>query len=125
MGKDEALRNDSGLMLRPLNKQRCKMAANVGRPETGIMQFGKDWSGVYIRGDNARGFLLALSSLKSKVRTEDWRTAEILGLGDLMELLSGSYIANLPGTICTIKDMQYLQDFDSCKRPSTDVTPSS
>jgi len=25
----------------------------MGRPETGAMQFGKDWPGVFIRGDDA------------------------------------------------------------------------
>ena len=30
------------------------------RPETGPMQFKDDWSGVFIRGDNAFGYAMAL-----------------------------------------------------------------
>lgn len=32
-----------------------------GRPETGPMQFGEDWPGVFIRGDNAMAFSLAVN----------------------------------------------------------------
>ena len=33
------------------------------RVETGPMKFGDDWTGVFIRGDNAGGYALALSAL--------------------------------------------------------------
>lgn len=32
------------------------------RPETGTMQFGNDWPGIFIRGDSAVGFALSLQS---------------------------------------------------------------
>lgn len=35
------------------------------RVETGVVQFGNDWPGVFIRGDNALGYALALQSAKS------------------------------------------------------------
>lgn len=35
------------------------------RVETGVVQFGNDWPGVFIRGDNALGYALALRSAKS------------------------------------------------------------
>lgn len=34
-----------------------------GRPETGPMRFGNDWSGLFIRGDNAAAYAMALESL--------------------------------------------------------------
>lgn len=34
-----------------------------GRPETGPMQFGDDWPGVFIRGDNAFGYAVSLATL--------------------------------------------------------------
>jgi hypothetical protein len=33
------------------------------RPETGPMKFGDDWTGVFIRGDNAAGYVTALRAL--------------------------------------------------------------
>lgn len=30
------------------------------RPETGLMRFGDDWTGVFIRGDSAKFFAVAL-----------------------------------------------------------------
>lgn len=32
------------------------------RPETGPMRFGDDWYGVFIRGDNALGHMVALKT---------------------------------------------------------------
>jgi hypothetical protein len=32
------------------------------RPETGVMQFGDDWPGIFIRGDNAMAFALNLEA---------------------------------------------------------------
>src|SRR5258708_6381349 len=33
--------------------QKVPMPEGMSRPETGVMQFGDDWPGVFIRGDNA------------------------------------------------------------------------
>ncbi len=35
------------------------------RVETGVVQFGNDWPGVFVRGDNALGYALALDACKS------------------------------------------------------------
>jgi len=51
------------------------------RVETGVVQFGNDWPGLFIRGDNALGYALALDSVKS-----DNPIAE-LKLQELAELL--------------------------------------
>jgi len=37
-------------------------ALDAGRPETGPMQFGDDWPGVFIRGDNALFFARTLGA---------------------------------------------------------------
>ena len=44
------------------------------RPETGPMQFGEDWPGVFIRGDNAMAYALNLRQIADDVgayRPED------------------------------------------------------
>jgi hypothetical protein len=38
-------------------------AINQTRPETGPMQFGSDWPGIFIRGDNAGGYAQCLRNL--------------------------------------------------------------
>lgn len=57
-----------------------------GRPETGVMQFGDDWPGVFIRGDNAFAYAIALKHAKAATAIEQ---AVIDGLRDL--LLSCDY----------------------------------
>jgi hypothetical protein len=38
-------------------------AVTEGRAETGVMQFGDDWPGVFIRGDNAMHFAYAIRGI--------------------------------------------------------------
>lgn len=40
----------------------------MSRPETGPMQFGDDWPGVFIRGDDALGYYTALNVLLAECR---------------------------------------------------------
>ena len=58
-----------------------------GRPETGAMSFGDDWPGVFIRGDNAFAYALALRSVVANAKHDriDWLTLGILE--DFAELL--------------------------------------
>jgi hypothetical protein len=37
-----------------------KLPAQQPRVETGLVQFGDDWTGIFIRGDSAFGYALAL-----------------------------------------------------------------
>jgi hypothetical protein len=39
----------------------CKATSKALRAETGAIKFGDDWTGVFIRGDNAATYALALS----------------------------------------------------------------
>lgn len=40
------------------------------RPETGVMQFGDDWPGIFIRGDNAFAYSLALETASKRMPME-------------------------------------------------------
>jgi len=61
------------------------------RPETGTMQFEGDWRGVFIRGDNAFAYAMALKLMRDQL-------FDIIGdkpivympVDDLIELLEGS-----------------------------------
>ena len=65
-----------------------EVGAVAGRVETGVVQFGDDWPGVFIRGDNA--FAMAMH-----LRGEDsvWRNAAIKSLAELLESCN---VANNP-----------------------------
>lgn len=49
-----------------------------GRPETGPMQFGEDWPGVFIRGDNALVDANALDEAIKLLPRERWDLRAIL-----------------------------------------------
>ena len=56
------------------------------RPETGPMQFGNDWPGIFIRGDNALlGYALPLEQALRCLGKDDWLIAS--QLRGLLELL--------------------------------------
>ncbi|MDB4278112.1 hypothetical protein N9917_00630 [Deltaproteobacteria bacterium] len=57
------------------------------RPETGPMQFGNDWGGVFIRGDNAAGFGLHLKMVLEKSTADPLTKASVEGF---LSTLSGS-----------------------------------
>ena len=63
-----------------------------GRPETGPMQFGDDWPGVFIRGDNALlGYLPAVRVAIEALPPERWmEKAQLQGLSDLLGSCSAS-----------------------------------
>lgn len=45
------------------------MSNKINRIETGPVRFGDDWAGVFIRGDNAFGYRIALEQLLSYVQS--------------------------------------------------------
>lgn len=65
----------------------------MGRPETGVMQFGNDWPGVFIRGDNAAGYAIALRTHLTNPGQDAF--AEMY-VKSLLELLEGSNVQNNP-----------------------------
>lgn len=60
------------------------MPEGMARPETGAMQFGDDWPGVFIRGDNAAYYSLALDSLL-KGNVDPMTTGILAGLNELLK----------------------------------------
>ena len=73
-----------------MSKKIQKLATlSEGRPETGAMQFGDaDWPGVFIRGDNAFAFALALRSVLANAKSDriDWLSLGVLqSLAEILE----------------------------------------
>jgi hypothetical protein len=59
----------------------------VPRAETGVMEFEGDWPGVFIRGDNAAYYAMALRSVLGMIatNTDPISTINIQGLVELLE----------------------------------------
>ncbi len=57
------------------------------RPETGAMKFEGDWTGVFLRGDNALGYGLALKALLDSLKGEDHDVLQAALLQGLVEIL--------------------------------------
>jgi hypothetical protein len=64
-----------------------KVPEMLERPETGPMQFGDDWPGVFIRGDNALlGYYPAVRQAMELLPDEHWiAKAGLRGLADLLQ----------------------------------------
>lgn len=82
----------------------------MSRPETGIMKFGNDWRGVFIRGDSCMGYQLALMQLIESNETPN-NTIDIMPLKDLLLLLKTS------NENVKVEGGQYLKDFKNCIDP--------
>jgi hypothetical protein len=87
------------------------------RPETGPMKFGDDWTGVFIRGDDALNYALALKGLleahKDAQADEDDGSqsglAKLILKGLVDDLLSSNEMkADRPKA-------QNLKPFDACR----------
>lgn len=58
---------------------------NSERPESGVCSHNGDWPGVFIRGDNAMHFSMALKSLLEGLR-DPW---DLMAVDQLCKLLEG------------------------------------
>lgn len=47
---------------------KIPMPENIERIETGSLQFGDDWAGVFIRGDNAVDYANILNEIELKAK---------------------------------------------------------
>jgi hypothetical protein len=81
------------------------------RPETGPMQFGEDWPGVFIRGDNAGYFALHLTMLLEMVETTPVSVGPKLTCEDLARTLGGC-IVGAEGEA----EKQIMREFALCVR---------
>jgi hypothetical protein len=75
------------------------------RAETGPMLFGKDWCGVFIRGDNAAYYSLII---KQVLDSGELNAMERMQLASLADLLQESDHRN------GLKEVQKMKDFDDC-----------
>jgi len=55
------------------------------RPETGAMQFGDDWKGLFIRGDNAFAFALAIKQALPFLEQSPLIQAQLRGLAGMFD----------------------------------------
>ena len=62
------------------------------RVETGAIQFGDDWPGLFIRGDNCALYALCLSNLLDGEET----IPDMAMLGQLLKMLRRTNINNCP-----------------------------
>jgi len=61
----------------------------TGRPETGPMQFGDDWPGVFIRGDNALWNAMMVAAAAELLPAERWDIkAALVGLSKTLRSCS-------------------------------------
>lgn len=67
-----------------------KLPAQQARVETGPVQFGDDWPGVFIRGDNAGYYAMALDALLQQSDKADLLTLSILN--GLRDALAGAIV---------------------------------
>jgi hypothetical protein len=75
-----------------------KLPAQAERVETGPVQFGDDWPGVFIRGDNAFGYV---GLLDAAIRRADDGLDRIM-LQSLREILSASDLTGLSKLVARI-----------------------
>jgi hypothetical protein len=55
-----------------------KLPAQAERVETGPLQFGDDWPGVFIRGDNALFYARALAAVIDTIPEKHWTVEGVL-----------------------------------------------
>lgn len=90
-----AVELDRGRRAAPPRQSAAVMTAGERRAETGVVQFGEDWPGVFIRGDVAHAWAHGLSALGVGAGVEGYTDADIASgravrlmvLANLRELL--------------------------------------
>jgi len=63
------------------------------RIETGVVQFGDDWPGVFIRGDDCFGYVMCFKGLIAKMTDEQKKSFDFKGVKKLFQLLYSSNIS--------------------------------
>lgn len=79
----------------------------MARPETGVMKFSGDWTGIFIRGDDAFVFSSFLNDL-SKNQTIDKFEAKVIN--DLRDIL-----ASCREPVSDPLSVQHLRSFEECR----------
>lgn len=84
----------------------------MSRPESGTMKFGDEWTGVFLRGDDAFGYAVALEALMEA--SSNAAVMAHVQLGGLLRVLKSSnefYASDEDKG-----KVQTLQPFDQCLR---------
>jgi hypothetical protein len=89
----------------------------MSRPETGPMQFGDDWPGVFIRGDNALHYALELHGAIKALRKVDYSPFQLGVLEGLLGTLQASDVRG------GATDIQILRPFPHCLPPPKEEDP--
>ena len=78
----------------------------MARPETETMQFGDDWTGVFVRGDDANHFAHTLREIltENPGAYDRTQTGIMERLAELLESCEG------------VEGVQRLKPFEECKR---------
>lgn len=76
------------------------------RPETGTMQFGDDWPGVFIRGDNAMYYAMQLREFLENPETVYDNVLAVAALEGLISILERS------NAFSDLSDLQQMKDFN-------------
>jgi hypothetical protein len=84
------------------------------RIETGSLQFGSDWAGVFIRGDNAFAYAMAL---QGALEDPTLMTRDVIGTKMLLQGL----VSTLSACIGSDPPSQHMKDFDRCLLDSADT----
>lgn len=61
-----------------------RLPAQEKRVETGVVQFGEDWPGVFIRGDNAGYYAMALKDILARTPLDFFDKTALKGLQQLL-----------------------------------------
>lgn len=90
------------------------------RPETGPMRFGDDWTGIFIRGDNAFSFSMALNTVLHKAAiNEPLNGLDVAYLKSLKDLLDSCNEHNHPEVRVSAQEAVLLQNL----KDVTDANP--
>ena len=66
------------------------LPAQAPRVETGLLEFGEDWRGLFIRGDSAFHYALNLRAVLALPSVADTAPLQRMVLEDLLEMLEGA-----------------------------------
>lgn len=69
-----------------------KLPAAEPRVETGAIQFGEDWAGLFIRGDSAAAYSLYLEQAIGHARSAGMSPLSLVTLEDLLSELRGTRV---------------------------------
>jgi hypothetical protein len=79
------------------------------------MKFGDDWTGVFVRGDNAlMGYAMPVRLWLEALDRGEQDVMGRVALESLLELLGSAYEVRDPG------EVQRLREFDECVAPEPD-----